>query len=83
MNPLLEWLERNGQNGELTNPDQLPEEVDERVYLTVLLGYKNELKEAEQERRGLDRDAKLPKIDVDNVEDAIVAEDDRDEVVLE
>lgn len=54
-------------NGDLFNngsgSTQAPAKPEYRVELTVLLGYKNELRDAEQQRHGLDRGAKIAKLE--------------------
>lgn len=72
---LLKWLLsqylNQGQNGGTGIPDifntgsgQAQKPADNRYYLTVVLGYDESLIQAELTRKGLDRDAKVEKVEV-------------------
>jgi hypothetical protein len=50
-------------NGNGNAAPSQPAKPEYRVELTVLLGYKNELRDAEQQRHGLDRGAKIAKLE--------------------
>ena len=73
-NDLLMWLLMNqlkNQTGGSGIPDifntgasQTQKPADNRYYLTVVLGYDESLIQAEQTRKGLDRDAKVEKVEV-------------------
>ena len=73
-NDLLMWLLMNqlkNQTGGSGIPDifntgasQTQKPADKRYYLTVVLGYDESLIQAEQTRKGLDRDAKVEKVEV-------------------
>ena len=73
-NDLLMWLLMNqlkNQTGGSGIPDifntgasQTQKPADNRYYLTVVLGYDESLIQAEQTRKGLDRDAKIEKVEV-------------------
>ena len=73
-NDLLKWLLMNqlkNQTGGSGIPDifntgssQTQKPADNRYYLTVVLGYDESLIQAEQTRKGLDRDAKVEKVEV-------------------
>lgn len=73
-NDLLMWLLKNqlkNQTGGSGIPDifntgasQTQKPADKRYYLTVVLGYDESLIQAEQTRKGLDRDAKVEKVEV-------------------
>lgn len=73
-NDLLMWLLMNqlmNQNGGSGIPDifntgsaQAQKPADNRYYLTIVLGYDESLIQAEQARKGLDRDAKVEKVEV-------------------
>ena len=73
-NDLLMWLLKNqlkNQTGGSGIPDifntgasQTQKPADNRYYLTVVLGYDESLIQAEQTRKGLDRDAKVEKVEV-------------------
>ena len=71
---LLMWLLMNqlmNQNGGSGIPDifntgsgQAQEPADNRYYLTLVMGYDEALIQAEQARKGLNRDAKVEKVEV-------------------
>ena len=73
-NDLLMWILMNqlkNQTGGSGIPDifntgasQTQKPADNRYYLTVVLGYDESLIQAEQTRKGLDRDAKVEKVEV-------------------
>lgn len=73
-NDLLMWILMNqlkNQTGGSGIPDifntgasQTQKPVDNRYYLTVVLAYDESLIQAEQTRKGLDRDAKVEKVEV-------------------
>ena len=73
-NDLLMWFLKNqlkNQTGGSGIPDifntgasQTQKPADNRYYLTVVLGYDESLIQAEQTRKGLDRDAKVEKVEV-------------------
>lgn len=73
-NDLLMWILMNqlkNQTGGSGIPDifntgtsQTQKPVDNRYYLTVVLSYDESLIQAEQTRKGLDRDAKVEKVEV-------------------
>ena len=73
-NDLLMWFLMNqlkNQTGGSGIPDifntgssQTQKPADNRYYLTVVLGYDESLIQAEQTRKGLDRDAKVEKVEV-------------------
>ena len=73
-NDLRMWLLMNllkNQTGGSGIPDifntgssQTQKPADNRYYLTVVLGYDESLIQAEQTRKGLDRDAKVEKVEV-------------------
>lgn len=73
-NDLLMWFLMNqlkNQTGGSGIPDifntgasQTQKPADKRYYLTVVLGYDESLIQAEQTRKGLDRDAKVEKVEV-------------------
>ena len=73
-NDLLKWLLMNqlkNQTGGSGIPDifntgssQTQKPADNRYYLTVVLGYDESLIQAEQTRKGLDREAKVEKVEV-------------------
>lgn len=73
-NDLLMWFLKNqlkNQTGGSGIPDifntgasQTQKPADKRYYLTVVLGYDESLIQAEQTRKGLDRDAKVEKVEV-------------------
>lgn len=73
-NDLLMWILRNqlkNQTGGSGIPDifntgssQTQKPADNRYYLTVVLAYDESLIQAEQTRKGLDRDAKVEKVEV-------------------
>ena len=73
-NDLLKWFLMNqlkNQTGGSGIPDifntgasQTKKPADNRYYLTVVLGYDESLIQAEQTRKGLDRDAKVEKVEV-------------------
>ena len=73
-NDLLMWLLKNqlkNQTGGSGIPDifntgasQTQKPADNRYYLTVVLAYDESLIQAEQTRKGLDRDAKVEKVEV-------------------
>lgn len=74
-NDLLMWILMNqlkNQTGGSGIPDifntgtsQTQKPADNRYYLTVVLSYDESLIQAEQARKGLDRDAKVEKVEVD------------------
>ena len=74
-NDLLMWILMNqlkNQTGGSGIPDifntgasQTQKPADNRYYLTVVLTYDESLIQAEQTRKGLDRDAKVEKVEVD------------------
>lgn len=74
-NDLLMWILMNqlkNQTGGSGIPDifntgasQTQKPADNRYYLTVVLAYDESLIQAEQTRKGLDRDAKVEKVEVD------------------
>lgn len=74
-NDLLMWILMNqlkNQTGGSGIPDifntgasQTQKPADNRFYLTVVLSYDESLIQAEQARKGLDRDAKVEKVEVD------------------
>lgn len=73
-NDLLMWILMNqlkNQTGGSGIPDifntgtsQMQKPADNRYYLTVVLAYDESLIQAEQTRKGLDRDAKVEKVEV-------------------
>ena len=73
-NDLLMWILMNqlkNQTGGSGIPDifntgasQTQKPADNRYYLTVVLDYDESLIQAEQTRKGLDRDAKVEKVEV-------------------
>ena len=73
-NDLLMWILMNqlkNQTGGSGIPDifntgasQTQKPADNRYYLTVVLTYDESLIQAEQARKGLDRDAKVEKVEV-------------------